>query len=80
MPSRTSIHRAEHARYLLPKYFLLTSAIVFLHSAFVYGNTGSGAGAGSDRHFCGLGLTAYVGVVGLVEKVEPPVDWRLRDG
>jgi hypothetical protein len=36
----------------------LTSAIVFLHSAFVYGNTGIAAGAGSDKRFGGFGLTA----------------------
>jgi hypothetical protein len=74
MPSRTSRHLAEHARYLLLKYFLFTSAIVFLHSAFVYGSTGIATGMGRDKRLGNLGLAAYLGVVGLVEPGEPPVD------
>jgi hypothetical protein len=51
----------------LLKYFLLTSPIVFLHSASVYGRTGIGTGAGNEERLCSIGLAAYVGVVGLVE-------------
>jgi hypothetical protein len=76
MPSRISTHLAEQARYLLPKYFLFTSAMAFLHSACVYGSTGRAAGAEIDRRFGGFGLVAactcdeYLGFVGLVEGVE----------
>jgi hypothetical protein len=50
----------------LLKYFLLTSPIVFLHSACVYGSTGIDTGGDSDKRFGSTGLAACVGVVGLV--------------
>jgi hypothetical protein len=79
MPSRTSRHLAEHARYLFPKYFLLTSPMVFLHSACVYGSMGMAAGAGSDKRLGIFGLAAYVGVFGLVEAGGPAYDRCRRD-